>query len=140
MRRKATEHAEQAAFVQYVHAQYSARDDFAAPLFFAVPNGAPLGKRGYTVMNKLKAEGLRPGVSDILYLQPRGDYAYLAIEMKRESRAGERDGGLSQLQSAFLQSVIRAGGLAEVCYSAEDAMAAFDDYMEQPAYKSAGWL
>lgn len=125
-----SEHTEQVAFVQYVLMQYRTRDDFIRPLFFAVPNGAWLGGKGFAVMNKLKAEGLTPGVADLLYLQPRGGYACLAIEMKTEKRINEKEGGLSAEQHTFLQAVLSAGGLSEVCYNAQEAIHAFDQYMQ----------
>jgi hypothetical protein len=124
-----SEHDEQAAFVNHVLWAYAIRADFARPLFFSVPNGAWLGGKQYAMINKLKAEGLTPGIADILYLQPRGEYAYLAIEMKSKDRRNEKNGGLSNEQSAFLQAAIKAGALAEVCYGADEAIAAFDFYM-----------
>jgi hypothetical protein len=119
-----SEHAEQAAFVSHVLWTYASRADFFAPLFFAVPNGAVLGgKNKFALLNKLKQEGFRVGVSDLLYLQPRGEYSCLAIEMK------DKGGKVSDAQDEFLQAILRAGGLAEVCYSADEAIGIFGGYM-----------
>lgn len=124
------EHNEQATFVDYVLWTYLHRADFVRGLFFAVPNGAWLGGRGSSVMNKMKKEGFLPGVSDILYLQARGDqYTFLAIEMKTEERRNEKNGGLSDEQSAFIAAANADGGMAGVCYGADEAIKIFDEYM-----------
>lgn len=103
---KLSEHQHQATFVEHVLWTYRNRPDFIRRLFFAVPNGAWLGgKRPAYVMEKLKGEGLLPGVADLLYLQPRGEYAYLAIEMKTPERAKEKDAGLTEDQRDFLLAV-----------------------------------
>lgn len=126
-----SEHDEQAAFVFEVLCRYGNCSDFLRPLFFSVPNGAWLGGRNpFALMAKYKAEGFTPGVSDILYLQPRGGYAYLAIEMKATNRMVEKDKGISLEQAEFQKAVIRAGGRALVCYGAEAAVEEFIEYMK----------
>jgi len=126
-----SEHNEQAAFVDYVIWTYRNRADFIRPLFFAVPNGAYMGPRGGFVMNKMKGEGLNPGVSDILYLQARGDqYTFLAIELKTPARRNEKYGGLSQEQLEFIDAANRGGGSAHVCFGADEAINIFDSYMQ----------
>jgi hypothetical protein len=125
-----SEHEEQAAFFTLVLYKYNQDPRFARILFFAVPNGAWLaGKRPYAVMEKMKSEGFTPGVSDVLYLQPRGGYSYLAIEMKRGDKRNRKGGGLRDDQIEFLKAVDMAGGMSAVCYSAEDALLIFDTYM-----------
>lgn len=121
-----TEHSEQANFVEYILYSFGGRTDFIRPLFFSVPNGAWLagGRNRWAVANKLKAEGLTPGVADILYLQPRGRYHFLAIEMKSPR------GRISPEQEAFLIAVAQVGGLGVICYSSTEAITAFEVYME----------
>jgi VRR-NUC domain-containing protein len=126
---KTSEHSEQTTFIEAVLWTYRLDPTFIRPLFFSVPNGAYLGGRSALQYAKLKREGFVNGVSDILYLQPRGPYYYLAIEMKTEERRREKGGGISQDQAGFIDSVSMAGGLALVCYGAEEAIAAFDRYM-----------
>lgn len=126
-----SEHQEQAAFFTTILYKYQHDQRFARPLFFAIPNGAWLGgRRPQNVMEKMKAEGLTPGVSDILYLQPRGPYSYLVLEFKRSDQRNRKNGGLRDEQRVFLNAVSLAGAFFAVCYSADEAERAFDAYME----------
>jgi hypothetical protein len=129
IRVKASEHNEQAVFVDTVLYTYRLDPTFLRPLFFAVPNGAFLGGNRFAGIEKLKREGFLPGVSDILYLQPRGGFAYLAIEMKTIEKEGRKDGGLREEQREFLEAVKQAGGFGVVCYGAEQAIEIFGAYM-----------
>jgi len=128
-----TEHNEQAALVSTVRITYQHRKDFLPALFFATMSGAWIGgsSRGgkAALINKYKSEGWVNGVADLLYLQPRGPYAFLAIEMKTPTRRGEKFGGASEDQIEWLQSAKRAGALAVICYGAEHAWDVFSDYM-----------
>lgn len=126
---KTSEHNDQATFIETVLYLYRNDPTFIRPLFFSVPNGAFLGGRGSAQYAKLKKEGFVNGVSDLIYLQPRGPYHYLALEMKTEARRRERDGGLSPDQAEFIRSVSMAGGFPVVCYGAEEAIACFANYM-----------
>jgi len=63
-----SEHAEQVAVAAWLRARHI--------WFFAVPNGAKMGARE---ASKMKREGLRPGVPDLLIVD-RG--CKLALEMK----------------------------------------------------------
>ena len=131
--RNTVEHDEQAAFVAQVLYQYRNDPTFIEDVFFSVPNGAYLGGRGHRQMYWLKAEGVRPGVSDILYLQARGDYNCLAMEFKAPSRYKEKRGGVTDEQENFLLGVIKGGGRAVVCYGADVAINVFDAYMKLEA-------
>jgi hypothetical protein len=128
-----TEHSEQASFVEEVNDRYRNREDFIPELFFAVPNGAWMageGKRKFGLIAKYKREGMKKGVGDIHYLQPRGEYHYCVIEMKRRDKKTTRDGGLSPDQMQYLGAARRAGAFVRVCYSAEEATEVFGEYME----------
>lgn len=128
-----SEHNIQAAFIDWVLWTYKNDPTFLRPLFFAVPNGAFLGGKSPVTFAKLKKEGLRNGVADLLYLQPRGVWSYHAIEFKTEKRKREKGGGLSDDQREFLDSVSEAGGLPSVCYGVDEAIDAFGLYMSRPA-------
>lgn len=134
-----SEHNEQAAFVHAVLFKYQHDPSFLPMLFFAVPSGMWAGgstqKGRWGLINKFKSEGFRSGVFDVQYQQPRGDYSFLAIEMKRSDRVNEKDGGLSDDQMQYLDQAIKAGACARVCYSADAAIDTFDIYMAFPLCK-----
>ena len=94
---------------------------------YMVPNGTQLagtGKRRAIQMTNLKAQGLRPGVSDIVIAYPVGEYHGAYIEMKRV-RASY--GGPAAIKSAVrpeqVEWLIRMRGVGYWCaisYGAED--------------------
>lgn len=127
---KMNEHQEQSVFVEDILWRYKTRPDFIRLLFFATLNGAWLAGKSYAAWAKHEKEGAVKGVSDILYLQPRGGYAYLVIEMKAKDRKKEKDGGVSEDQLAWLHSARTANAFVAVCYGAEEAIAVFDRYMD----------
>lgn len=128
-----SEHQEQASFFDEAHYRYQHREDFFQRLLFAVPNGMWLGgKNPYALMNKFKAEGLKPGTSDIIYLQARGEYSCLAIEMKAQDKRNSAD-AVTPEQSAFLADVNESGGWGEVCYGADEALSILEKYMSMEA-------
>lgn len=126
-----TEHAEQAAFVAQVLYEFGSRSDFIRPLFFSVPNGMVIGGRNrFALMEKYRAEGFLKGISDILYLQPRGEYNCLAIEMKAPGRKALSGHGLTEEQMLFQIALKEVGGRPWVCYGAEEAIGVFREYMD----------
>ena len=98
-----TEHSEQCAVAQWLQWRHV--------WFFAIPNGA---KMGPAECAKMKREGLRPGVPDLLIVD-RG--LKLAVEMKR------RKGGVVSPEQR--DAMAHLGGQGFVCYvarGAEDAI------------------
>lgn len=100
---------------------------------YAVPNGffASSGQKG-----KMKAEGLRDGVPDIVLPVPRPQFldAYgpkhgLYIEMKREIYRNRKDGGCSEDQLKWLAYLNEVGYKAVVCYSWEEARDVILEYL-----------
>lgn len=133
---RASESQEQTAFVERVLYQFGTRADFLSPLFFATLSGHWIGGTGakrFALIEKYKREGWQNGTADLLYLQPRGPYSYLAIEMKAVGRRGEKDGGLSEDQAVWLNAARQAKALAVICYGADEAMMVFEKYMGYPA-------
>lgn len=124
-----TEHSDQAAFFDEIAWKFRNREDFVDNLFFATMNGAWFGGNGARMYAARKREGFKKGVADILYLQPRGPYAYLAIELKTEKRRKEKNGGLEPEQQEFILAVNRNGGFGMVCYGVAEAVATFENYM-----------
>jgi hypothetical protein len=128
---RVSEHDEQVNFLREVALRYGNRADFIGALLFAVPNGAWFGgKNPWALYAKFRAEGFKKGVADLLYLQPRGEYAYLAIEMKATDKT---EADVSDEQRDFLAAVNAAGGTGDVCYGADEAMKIFSWYMSLPA-------
>ena len=79
------EHDLQVACVAWFRAQYPTH----AAMLFAVPNG---GRRGKVEAALLKAEGVLPGVADLILLEARGGFGALCIEMKTRRRgSGQSD-------------------------------------------------
>ena len=101
------EHRIQCSCVTWFRFQYP---KFAHNLF-AVPNG---GKRDKATAGKLKAEGLLPGVSDLILLKPNATYSAMLIEMKTPS--GEQ----SDSQRQWQQLIQTDGYLYVICRSLED--------------------
>lgn len=78
--------------------------------FFAVPNG---GKRDIRVATKLKAEGVQPGVTDLVFVLPGGRFAGL------ELKAGKN--GLTPHQVEFRQRVQAQQGWWGIAHSFDEA-------------------
>lgn len=125
-----SEHQEQVNFVTEVHYQYRNDETFIPLLFFSTLNGAWLGGgKSFALWNKHKKEGAKKGVADILYLQPRGYFTFMAVEMKRSDRRDEEDGGLTPEEKEWLTVAGNNGACVLVAYTAEQATQAFDRYM-----------
>ncbi len=126
---RVSEHEEQANLFTEVRFKFRHREDFIDDLFFSVPNGMWVaGKNKFALINKYKKEGMKVGVSDVLYLQARGEYNCLAIEMKALDQRNRAD-AVTPEQSRFLAAINANGGLGEVCYGAEEAIRIFETYM-----------
>ena len=75
---------------------------------FAVPNG---GARHKAVAAKLKAEGVKPGVPDWVWPEPRGGFIGLAIEFKHG------DGNPTKEQRERIDRLQDRGWCVVVCWS-----------------------
>lgn len=109
-----TEHDEQAAFVDYL------RKCRPVLKFFAVPNGARVRP---AVANRLKAEGMSPGVPDLVFPYPVGKFHGLYIEMKRS-----KDGAISDDQGIWIHFLRCQGYVCEVAAGCKEAMEILDEY------------
>lgn len=89
-------------------------------LMFHIPNG---GFRNIVTAVRLKAEGVRAGVADILLPVARGGYHGLFIEMKAAK------GHISAAQCDFINAMRKQGYAAEVCYGWELAVKYIEAYM-----------
>ena len=116
------EHDLQVACVAWFRAQYP-KD---AAMLFAVPNG---GHRNAIEAARMKAEGVTPGVADLILLEARGGYGALCIEMKTRRKGS----GQSSAQRLWQQAVEWGGAKYVVCRD----FAAF--CREVTAYLSQNW-
>jgi VRR-NUC domain len=107
MLQRSNEHAEQSAFIQW------ARTHDSACRIFAVPNG---GHRSKFTAVKLKAEGVRPGVPDLMLPLPRGGSAGLFIEMKYGRN------NLTAEQKRETQQLANDGYVVVIAWTAPDAI------------------
>jgi len=91
---------------------------------YSIPNGAVIGgKNRFALINKLKAEGLEPGVADLCLAWPCGPYHGLYIEMKR---MGEKQ---SPKQIQWQKQLTEAGYLYCLCFSNVDAINQIKNYL-----------
>lgn len=128
------EHQEQVSFITQVRL-YESRYP-ALKWLFAIPNG---GDRNKAVAGKLKAEGVKRGVSDLFLSVPVGDFHGLYIEMKRpEDKArDQRKGELSEEQRSWLDDMAGLGYKTEVCFTAGQAWKVTMAYIA-PLYAAPG--
>ncbi len=119
--RRRTEHQEQCEVIDwaYEHECWTPGME-ALALLHAIPNG---GARSKAAAGKLKAEGVKKGVSDLYLPVARGGYHGLYIEMKAV------DGRPSPEQREWMSQVIGQGYCAEVCYGADAAKELLTAYM-----------
>ncbi|MCC8155429.1 MAG: VRR-NUC domain-containing protein [Tannerellaceae bacterium] len=89
-------------------------------LLFAVPNG---GYRNKREAKSLQRQGVRPGVSDLILLFPRGGYSCLCIELK----IGKN--GQSDEQKAWQRLAEAAGAKYVVCWTIHQFMKEVTTYL-----------
>jgi hypothetical protein len=90
-------------------------------LLFAVPNG---GSRNKIEAAKLKATGVTPGVSDLIFLLPRHGFPNLVIEMKTPT------GSQSPEQKAWQKEVEAAGSKYVICRTVDEFIATINNYLD----------
>lgn len=94
----------QRAVARYIWAQ------FPKVLWFHPPNG---GYRNAREGAKFKEMGVKAGVSDLIFLEPRLDYHGLIIELKTKKNQPNEN------QMEFLQKAADRNFLCVVCYNFE---------------------
>jgi hypothetical protein len=100
-------------------------------LLFHIPNG---GHRNRVTAIKLKAMGVKPGVSDLLLPVARGGYHGLWIEMKKpKGRKATED------QDGWLLHMKEQGYMTGVCVGFEEAKRLIEAYLSKlPAQAKQG--
>lgn len=113
---------EQAALMTELQLRYPA----AHKLIYHVPNG---GHRVKAVAAKLKGQGVKAGVPDLVLPMARGGFFWLYIEFKAKPPF---DAAVSPTQDAYLQALNDQGYLAIVCRGSIDAVEAIRSYLLLP--------
>lgn len=124
-----TEHQEQAMLFTWAEAMSRAYPQLS--LMFAIPNFSGTGARGSNVRNinqrygaKLKREGRKRGVPDVMLPVARGGYHGLFVEMKRV-----RGSSTTPEQKAWHAALREQGYLVVSCKGAEAAQGAILTYL-----------
>lgn len=119
-----SEHEEQTVIVQYIRMAYP------DVLFWSTPNGARLVTNRADIgiaaarMNRLKSEGLLPGVPDLIIAEARGPYHAFALEMKGEK------GRTSPAQETVLEMLRARRWYCAVARGADQAIRIIDAYLQ----------
>jgi len=96
-------------------------------LLFAVPNGVKRSKR---YMAKLKRQGLKPGIPDMLLPVARWGFHGLFIELKRPAGPGHAKGRTSKEQKKWINNLNQQGYSAIVCYGWKETVQTIKYYLE----------
>lgn len=126
-RNQATEDQEQMAFVEYIEKAHPNL------VFFAVPNGEERpskendkGERYSLSAQRLKRLGVKSGVPDLVFAEPRGQFHGLYVEMKR--RKGGKE---SEAQKKWRADLWLRGYKSVVCAGVDDAILQLNGYLAQ---------
>lgn len=113
---------EQAAVIKELELSLPA----VAALIYHVPNG---GHRHKLVAIKLKGQGVKSGVPDLVLPMARGGYFGLYLEFKATA---PNDAAVSASQHAWIRRLNDQGYLAIVCRGHFDAMEQIRAYLRLP--------
>lgn len=80
--------------------------------YFAVPNG---GERNKIVASRLKAEGVKSGVSDTMLPVARRGYHGFFIEMKKPPDENGKGGGIESVKQTEFGRFVAENGYLYVC-------------------------
>lgn len=99
-------------------------------LLHAIPNGMWIpgtAKRKKQIIDKMKREGLKPGVLDLFWPVARGKWHGLYIEMKRADPSLSK---VSDEQKWWIKRLHSQDYYVVVCWGAEEAIATIEEYWE----------
>ena len=103
--------------------------DTVGSFLFAIPNG---GSRARTTARfsseafRMKREGIRPGVPDLMLAVPKNGLAGLFIEMKRAVKSLSR---VSEEQKQWHKRLSDIGYKVVVAYGADEAISSICEYL-----------
>jgi hypothetical protein len=122
--RSGTEDAEQAALFCWAGDQIASGRFEVLQMMHAIANG---GKRDIRTAVRLKATGVKAGVSDIFLPVSRHGVHGLYIEMKKSKANG--GGRVSDEQKQWGADVLREGYGFCVCYGWQEAASVLEQYL-----------
>lgn len=117
------EHRQQARLFAWAGREAARRPELG--LLFAIPNG---GARSAVTGARLKEEGVRRGVPDMMLPVARGEFHGLFIELKADAKARS-----TKEQALWLTELTERGYRALVCHGAGEAQAALLEYLSLPS-------
>ncbi|MFR9498011.1 MAG: VRR-NUC domain-containing protein [Rikenellaceae bacterium] len=109
----------QIACVTWFRMQYRSLEK----VLFAVPNG---GARSKIEAKIMKAEGVTPGVADLILLKANSRYGALCIEMKTKSNRSTQ----SDNQLLWQEEITQHGSKYVVCRSLDEFMNEVNNYLK----------
>lgn len=115
---KISEHAHQVNLFSWAAMAKVKHPELA--LLYAVPNG---GLRHKAVAGKLKAEGVKSGVPDVVLSVAKKGFNSLFIEMKTKG------GKLNDNQKIWIENLNKFGNKAVVCWSFDEARQVIEEYL-----------
>ena len=108
----------QSACIQWFDLQFPAFRN----ILYAIPNG---GKRNIREAARLKKNGVRAGISDLILLRSNGVYNSLCIEMKAPG------GKQTEKQKEWQRLAEHNGNKYVVCHSLDEFMSEVNEYIKQ---------
>ena len=137
---KHIEDTHQAALVRWSKCQklpaldYIELDSKVYDYLYAIPNG---GKRNFREAVRLKAQGVKAGVSDLHLALPMNESCGLWIEMKKPIVKGQKKPDVSLSQRQWLKRMEKAGYVAVVCFGWDEAKEVIINYIFTPTEVAA---
>ncbi len=126
---KRSEHDEQCALIEWSILATSQHPDLA--MLFAIPNAGGFSggfKANVARVAKLRREGVKGGVPDLMLATPRGRFHGLFLEMKR---ADGVPSDVSSEQDAWHMALLLEGYAVVAAFGFEQARKAILDYLAQ---------
>lgn len=125
---------EQAILIRWLYGEQQ-RGTIIGPAYdytYAVPNG---GSRHPLEAAKMKKQGVRAGVSDLVIALAHGGYHGLYLEFKATP---PHDAAVADSQQEWLARVEQAGYCAALARGLDEAKAVIREYMSMPATETIG--
>ncbi len=120
------EHSHQSALISWSKIKSVGQDGTTIhDYLFAIPNG---GKRNPREASRLKAQGVKKGVSDLMLALPSAGFSGLWIELKAPKTKKYKPAPTPD-QSAWLERMNAVGYRAELCYGWQEAKEVIEEYL-----------